>query len=42
MPDFGVLKTINLRINWEHEDEDFTPVVVGKLASLKQGLEYEP
>lgn len=25
MPDLGILKTIHLRMQWEHEDRDFTP-----------------
>ena len=38
MPDFGILKTINLRIQWEHEDEDFTPWLSENLALLSRDL----
>ena len=38
MPDFGILKTINLRIQWEHEDEDFTPWLSENLTLLSRDL----
>ena len=38
MPDFGTLRTINLRINWEHEDEDFTPWLSENLTLLQNVL----
>ena len=38
MPDFGILKTINLRIQWEHEDEDFTPWLSENLSLLNKVL----
>ena len=42
MPDLGILKTINLRMQWEHEEEDFTPWLSKEFDFIKQGLEYEP
>ena len=38
MPDLGILKTINLRMQWEHEDEDFTPWLSENLAQLNKVL----
>ena len=38
MPDFGILKTINLRMQWEHEDEHFTPWLSKNLALLNKVL----
>ena len=38
MPNFGILKTINLRINWEHEDENFTPWLSKNLTLLNKVL----
>ena len=39
MPDFGVLKTINLRMQWEHEDKDFTPWLSKNLHLLNKALD---
>ena len=38
MPDFGILKTSNLRTQWKHEDEDFTPWLSGNLTLLNKVL----
>ena len=38
MPDLGILKNIHLRIQWEHEDEDFTPWLSENLALLNKVL----
>ena len=38
MPDLGILKTINLRVQWEHEDDDFTPWLSKNLALLNKVL----
>ena len=38
MPDLGILKVINLRMQWEHEDEDFTPWLSKNLPLLNDAL----
>ena len=38
MQDLGILKTINLRRQWRHEDEDFTPWLSDNLTQLNRAL----
>ena len=38
MPDFGILKTSNLRTQWKHEDEHFTPWLSENLTLLNKVL----
>ena len=38
MPDLGILKTINLRMQWKHEDEHFTPWLSKNLPLLNEVL----
>ena len=38
MPDLGILKTIRLRMQWEHEDGDFTPWLSDNLTQLNKVL----
>lgn len=39
MPDLGILKTIHLRMQWEHEDGDFTPWLSDNLTQLNKVLD---
>ena len=41
MPDLGILKTINLRMQWEHEEEDFTPWLSKNLTLLNKVLNMD-